>query len=343
MYSQSRPLLEKTIRGYLTELGNVKFVEKCIVEELCASDSGTSITGVILAHRDRQGEQKQECMQADLVIDAGGRGSHAPQWLEKLGYAKVEETEVSMHVGYASRIYRRVPHQASWKLLVILPKAPIKRGGVIFPIENDRWLVTLLGWSRDNPPDDEEGFLAFMRSLEAQDVYNVIKDAEALTPIVTHKLPSNRWRRYERMARFPEGFLVLGDAVCSFNPVYGQGMTVSALEARLLRGQIHQFLRKCLPVAKHTPFLQKKIAQIVTIPWIMATSEDFRYPETTGKPMVGTKFLNWYISRVHELAADDGRIATSFFEVMHMLKHPMSLFQAHILLPVLFRKRKIVV
>jgi hypothetical protein len=204
---QSRPFLEQHVREQLAARDNVRIIDACEVSQLCVRND--RVTGVVLRHR--TGEQHEEELSADLVVDAGGRGSRAPQWLTSLGYGSVQETSVKIEVGYATRIYR-CPAQlpAGWKALFIYGKPPDdKRGGVIFPIQGGYWMVTLSGALRDYPPDDEAGFLAFARSLAQPDLYEAIKDAEPVTPIAVYKYSANRWRHYERMRRLPEGFIIL--------------------------------------------------------------------------------------------------------------------------------------
>jgi 2-polyprenyl-6-methoxyphenol hydroxylase-like FAD-dependent oxidoreductase len=218
---QSRPFLEQHVRAALSARTNVQILDGCSVTSLRTDDE--RITGVVLRHRSDQQREDEEELAADLVVDASGRGSHASQWLASLGYGQVEETSVKIDVGYASRIYR-CPAQlpTEWKALIVLgPPPDYKRSGVIFPIEGGYWMVTLAGWLRDYPPDDAAGFLEYVRSLSQPDLYEAIKQAEPITPISVYKYSANRWRHYERLSRLPEGFIVMGDAVCAFSPVYG--------------------------------------------------------------------------------------------------------------------------
>jgi 2-polyprenyl-6-methoxyphenol hydroxylase-like FAD-dependent oxidoreductase len=332
---QSRPFLEQHVREQLAARDNVRIMDACEVSQLCVRND--RVTGVVLRHR--TGEQHEEELSADLVVDAGGRGSRAPQWLTSLGYGSVQETSVKIEVGYATRIYR-CPAQlpAGWKTLFIYGKPPDdKRGGVIFPIQGGYWMVTLSGALRDYPPDDEAGFLAFARSLAQPDLYEAIKDAEPVTPIAVYKYSANRWRHYERMRRLPEGFIILGDAACSFNPVYGQGMSVAAVEAqtldRCLREQ-EQFAGNN-GVAGFTQRFQQAIARDIKTPWLLSTGEDLRYPGAQGKRSPSIRLLNRYMRRVIELTASDPQMAATLLRVRHLLKPLSTLFRPRIILAVL--------
>ena len=342
-YSQSRPLLEKSMRDRVSARANVHFIDACEITQLCANNDNTRVTGVQLRHQNDN--HLEEELAADLVVDASGRGSRASQWLMSLGYDKVKESIVKVDIGYASRIYRRpCQTQLGWKALVIYPKPPgEKRGGYVVPIEDDCWIVTLVGWLRDYPPDDETGFLDYARSLPVSNLYEAIKDAEPVTPIVTHKFPANRRRHYEQMSRFPEGFVILGDAACSFNPIYGQGMTTAALEASMLNDYLCQQQRNVVegdPIHL-TQRCQQAIAKVVKVPWLLATSEDFRYPETEGKRPTFMRLLNWYVGKLHVLVSSYPVATIRFYEVLHMLKSPLVLFEPRILFAILFKRRVI--
>jgi 2-polyprenyl-6-methoxyphenol hydroxylase-like FAD-dependent oxidoreductase len=332
---QSRPFLEQHVRDQLAARDNVRIMDACEVSQLCAHND--RITGVVLRYS--TGEQLEEALSADLVLDTSGRGSRAPQWLNSLGYGNVQETSVKIDIGYATRIYR-CPAQlpADWKGLFIYGRPPNdKRGGVIFPIQGGYWMVTLTGSLRDYPPDDEAGFLEFARSLTQPNLYEAIKDAEPVTPIAVYKYSANRWRHYERMKRLPEGFIIMGDAACSFNPVYGQGMSVAAIEAqsldRCLREQ--EMFAGNNGLVGFTQRFQEAIARDIKTPWLLSTGEDLRYPDTIGKRLLSIRLLNWYTHRVIELTASDPRVTATLLRVRNLLKPLSTLFQPRIILAVL--------
>jgi 2-polyprenyl-6-methoxyphenol hydroxylase-like FAD-dependent oxidoreductase len=337
---QSRPFLEQHVREQLAARGNVRIMDACEVAQLCAYHD--RITGILLRYR--TGEQHEEVLSADLIVDTSGRGSRAPQWLNSLGYGTVQETRVTIDVGYATRIYRcSAQFPANWKGLFIYGRPPDdRRGGVILPIEDGCWMVTLGGSLRDYPPDDEAGFLEFARSLAQPDIYEAIKDAEPVTPIAVYKYSANRWRHYERMKRLPEGFIIMGDAACSFNPVYGQGMSVAAIEAqtldRCLRSVILSEAKDLAGnngVGGFTQRFQQAIARDITTPWLLSTGEDLRYPGAEGKRSLSIRLLNRYMRRVIELTASDQRVTATLLRVRNLLKPLSTLFQPHIILAVL--------
>jgi 2-polyprenyl-6-methoxyphenol hydroxylase-like FAD-dependent oxidoreductase len=327
-FCQSRGFFEWKIRQRVASLDGVRMLDECDVAGYTLDSTGR-ISGVKI-HRAPGTEDR---LDAELVVDASGRGSRTPQWLDQLGFGKPIETEVGVDVGYASRFYRR-PEKTpgDWTGLMIYPKPPGTRLGVLFPVEDNRWMVTLVGWFGDHPPVDECGFLEFAASLPVPDLYRAIKDAEPVSPIASHRFPSNRRRHYERMQRFPEGLVVLGDALCSFNPIYGQGMTTGALGVRLLDDSLHEQRRLggsgTLVGFPHR--FQRKIARVIDSPWLLTTTEDFRSPRTVGRRAWWTAALCWYTGRIHRLTWSDRFTARRFLEVMHLTVGPAALFHPYI-------------
>jgi 2-polyprenyl-6-methoxyphenol hydroxylase-like FAD-dependent oxidoreductase len=277
---------------------------------------------------------------ADLVVDASGRGSRTPEWLEALGYPRPAETVVDASLGYTSRIYRRpADFDADWQSLYVQAMPPeVTRGGIIYPLEGDRWMVTLGGGDRDWAPTDEEGFLAFARGLPSPAIAEAIERAEPLSPITRYRATENRWRHYERLARRPERLVVLGDAVCAFNPVYGQGMTTGALAAAAL-GECLSAQRRRHPDGDLTGLagrFQSKLARQNAGPWALATGEDFRFRQTTGgKPGRSTRFLHLYVDYLAEMGTTRAIPRLALLEVLHLLKPSWTLFHPRFLLPIL--------
>jgi 2-polyprenyl-6-methoxyphenol hydroxylase-like FAD-dependent oxidoreductase len=345
--SMSRPLLEWQIRRCVLALPNVRMIDQCGVEKLLFSEDRKHVTGVQVTLRgtaNAGGEGfARQTYRTDLVIDCSGRAAAAPKWLQAAGYDHPTESEVTVNMGYATRLFRRRPGDLEGaNLLMITAEGPDDlRSGMAFPIEADRWIVTLGGTNGDHPPLDEQGFLAFARSLPAPDVYNLLLKLEPLSGIAPHKFPSSLRRHYEKLNRFPDGYLVLGDAICSFNPVYGQGMTCAALEAQALDQLLKNRLSRTTPAAlsglAHEFFAQA--AKIVDNPWQMAVGADFRFKGTQGKKAPSVDFVNAYVAKVHRATQRDPQVLIAFLKVMNLIEPPASLFHPRILFRVLRRRR----
>lgn len=329
--TMSRPFLEHEVRRRVLALPNVKLLDNCAVKQLLISPDKQRVQGVRVEQRENGSEAV--ALTADLVVDCTGRGSRTPHWLEELGYDAPPESEVKVDIGYASRLYRRDsddPHGQQWTLFT--PDAPQEtRFAGIFPIEDGRWIVSMGGWGGDHCPGDEAGFLAFARSLPAPDVYNIISKAEPLSDIIAHRMPSSLRRHYEKLLRFPHGLLVLGDAVASFNPTYGQGMTSAAMQAR----ELDLLLAKRPSLANLASAFFKRAAKVVDIPWQMAVGEDFRFATTSGPKPPGTDFINRYVAKVNRASHHDEVVSAAFLQVMNLLAPPTSLFHPRVLWRVL--------
>ncbi len=326
--STSRPFLEWQIRRRVLALPQIRLVDEHSVLKLLATGDSRRITGVELAKR--ESKDKAQALFADLIVDASGRGSVTPRWLQALGYAKPEESTVTCGAGYTSRLYERNAQDPNGKEWVfITPEAPNEyRAGGAFPIENNRWIVSLGGWHGNHAPADEAGFMAYAKSLPAPDVYDIIKRSLPASDIVVHKFPASQRRHYEKLRNFPEGYLVLGDAVCSFNPLYGQGMTAAILQAKELDRLLEN--RRGNLVGLYKPYFTS-IARIIDIPWRTAVGEDFRFPETKGKKAPGTDLINAYVAKVHRATHHDPIVGNMFLRVMNLMAPPTSLFHPQIL------------
>ncbi len=195
-------------------------------------------------------------------------------------------------------------------------------------------MATLAGWLGDHPPDDEEGYLNFARSLSTPGFYNAVKDAEPLSPIVTYKFPHSLRRHYESLNRFPEGLVVLGDALCSINPIYGQGMTNASIAVSLLGECLDQSRKGCYDLMTAARRFRKMSHKAVETAWMTAASEDFRYPGV-GRAPWGAHLMNWYFHRVHKLGSRDPDVHRRFLQVMTMVKPQSAMFHPWVIWRVL--------
>ncbi|MER3554010.1 MAG: FAD-binding monooxygenase [Meiothermus sp.] len=306
----SRPVLEAAVRQRVMALHNVRILDGCDVLGLVWGAG--RVTGVRSKYRDGNAEEQ---IPADLVVDACGRGSRAPTWLEAMGYPKPEVEVVEVGMGYATRLYRREPQHLGGDVLInSVPYAKIKRGGIAIAQEGDRWIVTLAGYFGDHSPTDEAGFLEFAKSLPNPDLYELLRTATSLTHPVPYKFPANQRHRYERLTRFPEGFLVMGDAICGFSPIYGQGMTVAALEALAQRE-----CRAEGPARLARRFF-KRAARAVDVPWSVTVGGDSRLSDRPQ--LLKSRFMGWYLGRLHHAAQRDPLLALAFMNVADLLTSP---------------------
>lgn len=330
-WSASRDLLEFAVRQRVQAERHVSVLKGCEVTGLSFDPALGRVRGVAIRHRcartlsgDAEGATT---LPAAFVVDASGRNSRAPTWLAAAGFDTLRETVVDARVGYASRLYD-VPKRSvwrDWQALVVHGRPPeCLRSGTIFPIEGNRWIVTLTGAGGDFPPGEEDGFTAFARSLRVPALYDAIAVAEPASPIHQFRRTENRLRHFDGMGRWPAGFAVLGDAACSFNPVYGQGMTIAALSAVALDAHLH-VLRRTGDVPGSLA-LQRALARVARRAWIFATGVDLRQTGGALSAHWKARLMQRYVESLLGLAVDDAAIYRRFLRVMHMVEPPMALF-----------------
>ncbi|MCA9717045.1 MAG: hypothetical protein KC468_20395, partial [Myxococcales bacterium] len=336
LYVLNRIEFEFKLRKKVKSIHNVELLDSHEAVGLCLDDSGARVVGVFATSRRTKTKERFD---ADVVIDAAGRGTRAPKWLKKCGFGKPSESEIKVNVGYASCIYRIGPNFRKDQIpLAVFPRAPeTSRLGIMYPLSSRGLMVTLSGSGKDYPSRRYAGFMKFAESLERPEFAELLGDARPSPTIHTHQFPSNLWRHYERMRRWPDGYMVVGDGVVSFNPMYGQGMTVCSLEADLLARTLQRLARrgKSMRDPGQTKRLQRRLLPIVIVPWLLASCEDFRSPKATGWRYPGLRLLQWYVAQVHELVAYDKRVVKRFMEVMNFLRFPTALFAPLIVLSVI--------
>lgn len=278
----SRPLLDSILYRRVAAMEGVDFLYEREVTGLATDEAGQRVTGVRV--RDRRAPfSGEEIIPANLVVDASGRNSRAPQWLRSLGYEAPSDTIVNSFTGYASRIYRRPENfDQPWKTLYIRPSAPgDRRGGIIIPLEDDRWHVTLVGVDKDYPSNDEASFMQFARSLPSEKLYEAIKDAEPLSKIHAYRRTESRRRHYESLPAYLEGLLVYGDAAYTLNPVYAMGMTASVLGSVALDQSLEaQVSRGYNDVDGLARDFQNRLSRALQRPWDLVASQDRRWAST---------------------------------------------------------------
>ncbi|MGH3162606.1 MAG: FAD-dependent oxidoreductase [Streptosporangiaceae bacterium] len=323
----SRPFLEGHLREMVRRLPGVRFLEGCSASGLTVTADNRTITGVEVRG---PGGGPPSQVPAGLVVDATGRGSRTPAWLETLGYQRPAQDQVEIGLGYATRIYRLRPGAMGGDQMILTAGTPASpRGGFLAATEGGRHILTVAGICGDYPPTDPPGFDEFMAGLPSADIAAAITGAEPLDDPVPFRFPASVRHRYERLTAFPAGLLVLGDAVCSFNPVYGQGMTVAAAEAMTLRGLL---AREAVPDARR---YFRAIAAVIDVAWDIAASADLAFPQVPGKRPAKVRLVNAYMPRLHAAAAHDAALAAALVRVIGLKDRPEGLLRPDRMLRVL--------
>jgi hypothetical protein len=268
---------------------------------------------------------------AAVVVDATGRASTLPEFLAAVGYPAPRVEEVGLAANYVSRSYVRSEAHAANGVGVVLVSSPeVPRGGIALAIDERTWIVSQYGLGKVRPPLDPEGYLSFARSLSGPQLARILERSEPLGDAATMKFASSRRLHYEELARLPDALFVCGDALASFNPTFGQGMTVAALQAERLQSMGHGIAE---PGANRR-FLQQA-GEIVDVAWNTAAGRAFTYEGVRGRPTAAMRISNAYVPRVVARALSDVSIASALLRAMHFLSPPSSLFAPAMLAKVL--------
>ncbi|NRB38603.1 MAG: hypothetical protein HRU20_09070 [Pseudomonadales bacterium] len=329
-----RPTLDWVITQHVIGLENVELRENTRVKVLDivnATVKGVKVSGAK--------SETEEIIGADLVLDCSGRQSKMPKWLEECGIAAPKLSKVVPHLGYASCLYQKPPSHSAWKGVEVACHAPDNpRAAGLWEVENNQWLLTLIGTAKNFPGNKPEEFLDFAKQLSTPVIYDAIADLEPISAIRTNRGTDNQWYHYEKMNNLPSGLLVCGDAHCCFNPYYGQGMTIVAITAKLLADN----LKKSSATEPLTPqqldklrkSYYRKSFRYQWVGWTMATFEDARWPTTEGlKLRWYEKLFFKYLDTVLAVSLENDSVAKRCVEIANMtigvqhIVHPYLLIQ----------------
>lgn len=320
--SMTRPLLEQVVRRRIELQDNVRLEDRVLVDRVEVSQGrvcGVVVQGVLT--------------RADLVVDCSGRSSRIGHQLESSGVLAPPVTRVTIDCAYASGFLPRSAADFDGSFLVCGTSPPTSfRAGAVLPVEGDRWMVTLAGVHGDVPGTTKDEVLEFARSVSSPAVAQLIERAGQLSLVASYRFPSSQRRHYEKVRRLLPGFATLGDAACSFNPIYGQGMACAALQANALGDVVREagVDSEELPRRFH-----RRAASIIDAPWSIAVGADYLHPKTVGPKARGTDQINGYVLRVVKASHSSVRVARSFNLVLNLVQPTSSLARPSVVARVL--------
>jgi 2-polyprenyl-6-methoxyphenol hydroxylase-like FAD-dependent oxidoreductase len=317
LYCMTRPLLESVIRERTLAQPNVSLRQRCRVRTILMNPDSRRATGVTFEDQDG----KSTALAADLVVDASGRGILTRDLLRSLSEPEPEETTIGIKLNYATAIFAIPPGRpADWESVYIRANPPnAATAGVIMPIEGDRWMITLGSYHDEPPPADLSGFLAFAKRLSSLTLYEAAREAELLSPIHRFGLAESSWRHYERV-KLPQALITIGDAVCQFNPIYGQGMTVAAKEASVLARLLRSAAEQDKSIADIGAEFLASVTPIIGEVWAMSAVPDFAFPETAGDRPADLEASLRYGMALEQAAVADAMVHKLILEVRHLIR-----------------------
>ncbi|WP_053368810.1 FAD-dependent oxidoreductase [Bacillus sp. FJAT-27245] len=334
---QTRFHLEWQIENYIKSIPNISFLYKHFVKNFVWDEKQNKVIG--LEMKDSDGNPWT--LLADIVVDASGAGSFTAAWLEKLGISIPVET-ADIGLCYVSKFFRLPDHpDMDWAIKLIYPNPPAEKiGGALSKVEGNRYITTLFGYqnafNEKEAAASNEAFLELAKKLPKPDIHNELLAGEPLGETAVYRIPRMTWRRYDKTNNLPEGLLLIGDAVCRIDPVFGQGMSIAVLEALRLQ---EIMWNKTLPLSKGIRDYHRKAAEIISPIWTMVMAENLRYPGISDKIPFGLSFQQWFTKQIFLLSAKDEKIYDSFIKVMNLVEPAAILLKPGILGSVFLNNR----
>ncbi|MDA2272619.1 glutamate synthase [Bacillus thuringiensis] len=335
MIQQSRPLLELHIQKRIHQISNITIKYETLVKGLLVDAKLNKVCGVKVKYLETN---TQEEVHADLVVDASGFGSKSIEWLREYEI-KVQEEKVRIDLFYATKMFKlKENEELDCCNMLMSPSFPDNPYGVLIQtIEDNRYFVTFSGYANEKAPQTDDEFYDFAENLSISNVTDFLNKAEGITDIKTYKIPYQVRRRFDLVNNVPEGLLVIGDAQCRFDPVFGQGVSVAAMEAHQLQLLLQD--RKQLDKT-FTQQFYKKAATIIETPWDMTTTEISRHPQLKRELTTKQKFQLWYTKQIYRLSASNSDVYIRLVRVMNLIRSPFHLFHPKVLLSVLLNRKK---
>jgi 2-polyprenyl-6-methoxyphenol hydroxylase-like FAD-dependent oxidoreductase len=320
----TRPLIELVLRRRAEAIANITLRPATRVTGIVPATAGAGVRGIRFVN----GSGGSETLDADLVVDASGRGAPTLTLLDALGWNRPQMTVIGVDISYNTAVVEIPPNApAEWKLVLTLPDPPhVALHSVLVPTEDGRWIIAIADHNATTWIETWDAFLEASCSLITPTVYNALRYAEAPEGIRHYRFPVSTWKHFERLPRLPRGVLPVADAFCRFNPIHGQGMSSAAKQARLLEDVLHRAADEPNPIAALQSGFMAEVASVLETPWTMSTSADLAFPQTRGQWPDNFAEAREFEAALFRAAVSDPAVHRAMIEVAHLLQ-PQSRLQ----------------
>jgi 2-polyprenyl-6-methoxyphenol hydroxylase-like FAD-dependent oxidoreductase len=320
----TRPLIELVLRRLAEAVVNITLRPASRVTGIVPAAGGDGVRGIRFVN----GSERSETLDADLVVDASGRGAPTLTLLDALGWDRPQMTEIGVDISYATVVVEIPPNATTeWKAVLTLPDPPhVALHSVLVPTEDGRWIIAIADDSATAWIETWDAFLEASRSLITRTIYYALRYAKPPEGIRHYRFPVSTWKHFERLPRLPRGVLPVADALCRFNPIHGQGMSSAAKQAHLLEDVLHRAADEPDPIAALQSGFNSEVASVLETPWIMSTSADLAFPQTRGERPDNFAEAREFEAALFRAAVADPVVHRAMIEVAHLLQ-PQSRLQ----------------